>query len=95
MAPSPLDLRVDEPPDPTDPDTAQAGLTPGFVAYSASGRVEGEVVYANYGLPADYEALEARGVSARRHRPGALRPGTPGREGGRGPGPGRPRHPYI
>ena len=62
-APSPKDLPVDEPPEPTDPDTAQAGLTPGFVAYSASGRVEGDVVYANYGLPADYEALEARGVS--------------------------------
>lgn len=65
LAPSPLDLGVDEPPEPSDPDTAQTGLTPGFVAYSASGRVEGEVVYANYGLPEDYEALEARGVSAR------------------------------
>ena len=63
-APSLLELRVDEPPEPTDPDTAQTGLTPGYVAYSASGRVEGEVVYANYGLPADYEALAARGVKA-------------------------------
>jgi N-acetylated-alpha-linked acidic dipeptidase len=63
-APSALAMRVDEPPEPSDPDTTQAGLTPGFVAYSASGRAEGPVVYANYGLPADYDALEAKGVSA-------------------------------
>ena len=65
LAPSALELRVEEPAEPTDPDTAHPGLTPGFVAYSASGRVDGEIVYANYGLPADYEALDARGVSAR------------------------------
>ena len=35
------------------------------MAYSASGRVEGTVVYANYGLPADYDALAARGVSVK------------------------------
>ena len=64
-APSRLELRVDEPADPGDPATAHPGLAPGFVAYSASGRVEGEVVYANYGLPGDYDALEALGVSAR------------------------------
>jgi N-acetylated-alpha-linked acidic dipeptidase len=63
-APSPRELRVDEPAHPGDPDTAHPGLTPGFVAYSPSGRVEGDVVYANYGLPADYDALEARGVRA-------------------------------
>jgi N-acetylated-alpha-linked acidic dipeptidase len=61
-APTPLDLRVDEPLDPNRPETAAQGLTPGFVAYSASSRVEGEVVYASYGLPADYEALGSRGV---------------------------------
>lgn len=31
-------------------------------AYAASGRAEGEVVYANYGRPEDYETLEERGV---------------------------------
>ena len=64
-APSGLELRVDEPADPGDADTVHPGLTPGFVAYSAPGRAEGEVVYANYGLPGDYDALEALGVSAR------------------------------
>lgn len=37
-------------------------LTPGFVAYSATGKVTGPVVYVNYGLPGDYEALKAVGV---------------------------------
>jgi N-acetylated-alpha-linked acidic dipeptidase len=58
-------LRVTEPADPRDPDTSHAALTPGFVAYSASGRAQGRVVYVNYGLPADYDALAAAGVDAR------------------------------
>jgi N-acetylated-alpha-linked acidic dipeptidase len=35
----------------------------GYNAYSPSGDVSGEVVYANYGLPDDYAALEQLGVS--------------------------------
>jgi N-acetylated-alpha-linked acidic dipeptidase len=35
----------------------------GYNAYSPSGDVTGEVVYANYGLPEDYDALEELGVS--------------------------------
>ena len=34
----------------------------GYNAYSPAGDVSGEVVYANYGLPEDYEALEELGV---------------------------------
>ena len=34
----------------------------GYNAYSPSGRVAGEVVYANYGLPEDYAELERLGV---------------------------------
>jgi N-acetylated-alpha-linked acidic dipeptidase len=34
----------------------------GYNAYSPSGRVTGEVVYANYGLPQDYAELERLGV---------------------------------
>ena len=58
-------MPVAEPADPRDPDTANPKLTPGFVAYSASGHVTAPVVYVNYGLPADYEALEAKGIPAR------------------------------
>ena len=36
---------------------------PPYNAYSAEGDVEAELVYVNYGIPSDYEALERRGVS--------------------------------
>ncbi len=39
--------------------------SPGFVAYSASGKVRGPVVYVNYGMPGDYDALKAAGVDVR------------------------------
>jgi len=38
---------------------------PTFVAYSRDGDVTGPVVYVNYGTQADYEELEARGVSVK------------------------------
>ncbi len=37
----------------------------GYNAYSPSGDVTGEVVYANYGLPDDYAALERLGIDVR------------------------------
>jgi N-acetylated-alpha-linked acidic dipeptidase len=58
-------LAAREPADKRDPQSAHRELTPGFVAYSASGKVRGPVVYVNYGLPADYAVLEAAGVSVR------------------------------
>src|SRR5262245_28958660 len=38
-------------------------VIPGYNAYSPSGDVTGEVVYANYGLPEDYAELDKLGVS--------------------------------
>ena len=35
---------------------------PSYNAYSADGDVEGELVYVNYGIPADYEELARRGI---------------------------------
>ena len=35
---------------------------PTYNAYSIDGKVEGELVYVNYGLPADYEELAQRGI---------------------------------
>jgi N-acetylated-alpha-linked acidic dipeptidase len=58
-------LRVSEPPSSRDADTENPDLGPGFVAYSASGDVTAPVVYANYGLPADYAQLQARGIDVR------------------------------
>jgi N-acetylated-alpha-linked acidic dipeptidase len=38
---------------------------PPYVAFQGDGDVTAAVVYVNYGLPADYEALERRGVSVK------------------------------
>lgn len=38
---------------------------PTYNCYSCDGDVRGRVVYANYGLPADYEALAERGIDVR------------------------------
>jgi N-acetylated-alpha-linked acidic dipeptidase len=38
---------------------------PTYNAYSVDGDVTGELVYVNYGVPADYEELERRGISVK------------------------------
>jgi N-acetylated-alpha-linked acidic dipeptidase len=48
---------------PEDPASDDPRTLPGFNAYSGSGEVTAEVVYANYGLPADYARLAAEGVA--------------------------------
>lgn len=48
-----------------DKDTGDANQLPGFNAYSASGEVTAAIVYANYGLPEDYEHLARIGVSVK------------------------------
>lgn len=48
---------------PEDAASKNPDTTVGFNAYSASGDVSGQVVYANYGLPEDYELLRKSGVS--------------------------------
>ena len=42
-----------------------AGALPPYVAYQGDGDVTAPVVYVNYGMPADYEALAARGISVK------------------------------
>ena len=37
-------------------------MLPGYNAYSGEGDVTGELVYVNYGIPADYEELARRGI---------------------------------
>ena len=64
-APSKFVLTLKEPVVPADPDSGDKDQTPTFNAYSADGDVTGEVVYVNYGVPADYEQLEKLGVSVR------------------------------
>ena len=65
VAPMGRAMLIQEPPVPGDPDSTDADQTPTFNAYSGDGDVTGEVVYVNYGVPADYEELEKLGVSVK------------------------------
>jgi N-acetylated-alpha-linked acidic dipeptidase len=64
-APSRRDLQLREPALAADATSNHPELREAFIAYSASGAATGDVVYVNYGLPADYAALQALGVSLR------------------------------
>lgn len=48
-----------------DPDSGDAGQLPTYNAYSADGDVTGQLVYVNYGVPADYEELAKMGVDVK------------------------------
>ncbi len=50
---------------PEDPDSGDQDHTPTYNAYSADGDVTGEVVYVNYGMPADYQRLDEMGISVK------------------------------
>ncbi len=58
-------LTVTEAVVPGDPTSSNPKITPLFNGYSASGDVTGSVVYANYGLPSDYEELKKVGVDVK------------------------------
>ena len=49
-----------------DKDSADPTAFPAFHGYGASGTAEGQVVYGNYGTPADFDALDAMGVDVKR-----------------------------
>ena len=58
--------KLQEPALPEDPTSSQTGeQLPPYNAYSIDGDVTAPLVYVNYGLPEDYEALERRGVSVK------------------------------
>ena len=48
-----------------DPTSSNPKITPLFNGYSPSGDVTADLVYANYGLPPDYEALQKAGVDVK------------------------------
>jgi N-acetylated-alpha-linked acidic dipeptidase len=62
VAPVEEELSLVEPAVPGDKDSGAHGMFPAFHGYGASGRAEGQVVYANYGTRADFERLKALGV---------------------------------
>jgi len=48
-----------------DPNSGDANQLPTYNAYSADGDVTGELVYVNYGVPADYEELAKLGIDVK------------------------------
>lgn len=61
--PEKYSLKVKEPVLAEDPDSGDQ--TPLYNAYSSDGNVTGEVVYVNYGMPADYDKLKDLGVDVK------------------------------
>ena len=57
-------MLIQEPPVPQDADSLDQDQTPTYNAYSADGEVTGEVVYVNYGMPADYARARQGSASA-------------------------------
>lgn len=60
-----LRLKLEEPAIAGDPNSRDAGIIPTYNAYSGDGDVTAPLVYANYGLPTDYDLLEARGIDVK------------------------------
>lgn len=65
IAPRRERLRVQEAIVPQDPTSSSRKIIPLFNGYSATGDVTAPLVYVNYGLPEDYEALKKLGVEVR------------------------------
>ncbi len=65
LGPKPYVAKLKEPAVPQDPTSGQSGQLPTYNAYGASGDVTGEVVYANFGIPEDYEWLQKQGIDVK------------------------------
>jgi len=66
VSPERITLGGQEPAVPQDPSSAHmAGALPPYVAYQGDGDVTAPVVYVNYGMPDDYDALAQRGIDVR------------------------------
>ena len=66
IAPEQYTAKLNEPALAEDATSNQAAeILPPYNAYSTDGDVTGELVYVNYGVPADYERLERMGVSVK------------------------------
>lgn len=66
VAPTRYRARLQEPPVPGDPTSSQTReQLPPYNAYSVDGDVTAPLVYVNYGIPADYDSLERRGISVK------------------------------
>jgi N-acetylated-alpha-linked acidic dipeptidase len=65
IGPKPYTAKLKESPVPEDPDSFDPYQIPTYNAYGASGEATGEVVYANYGMPEDYQWLAKQGIDVK------------------------------
>ena len=65
LAPTKFVAKLKEPAIAEDPDSTDQNQLPTYNAYAGEGDVTAPLVYVNYGIPADYEALEKMGVSVK------------------------------
>ncbi len=66
VAPTRYTAILDEPAIPEDATSdVRENMLPPYNAYSADGDVEGELIFVNQGIPADYEELERLGISVK------------------------------
>ena len=64
-APTPFRAKLEEPAVSLDPMSSNPAIIPPYNAYSGDGDVTAPLVYANYGVPADYDILKAKGIDVR------------------------------
>ncbi|MDE3198597.1 MAG: M28 family peptidase, partial [Acidobacteriota bacterium] len=57
--------KLEEPPVPGDKNSSDPGMVPTYNAYSGDGDVTAPLVYANYGVPADYDVLKEHGIDVK------------------------------
>ncbi|MBI3653999.1 MAG: M28 family peptidase [Acidobacteria bacterium] len=65
LEPTRYTAQLKEPVVAEDPDSKDANQLPTYNAYSADGDVTGQLVFVNYGVPADYEELAKLGVEVK------------------------------
>src|SRR5882672_3745411 len=65
IAPDPMKLQVEEEKIRGDQWADKPGILPAYNAYSPSGDVTGQIVYVNFGIPADYETLTKLGIDVK------------------------------
>jgi N-acetylated-alpha-linked acidic dipeptidase len=64
-SPEKYQAKLKEPAIPEDPDSGDQNQLPTYNAYSGDGDVTAQLVYVNYGVPADYEQLAKMGVDVK------------------------------
>jgi len=65
IAPEHVQLGGQEPSVAEDPTSNSPGMLPPYLAYQGDGDVTAPIVYVNYGMPDDYDALARRGIDVR------------------------------